>query len=147
MIITSNSVTFTGDQAREFARLARAMKHLGRGILMEPGGTFSANDGEPLPSESEIIAALAAAAVANQRSQLKPITARQLRLWLHGAGLLDELLALLAALPEPQRTTAQIEWEFSSSYERMHPLVIQLSGALGMNATDLDLTWRHAARL
>lgn len=146
MIITSNSVTFTGAQAREFARLARAMKHLGRGILMEPGGSYRAADGEPLPSGDEIAAALAAAALANQRSQLKPITARQLRLWLHGAGLLDQIPALIAALPEPQRTTAQIEWEFSSEYDRTHPLAIQLGTALGMTSADLDLAWRHAAR-
>ena len=147
MIITSNSVTFTGAQAREFARLSRAMKHLGRGILMEPGGTYHAADGEPLPGEDEITAALAAADLANKRSQLKTITARQLRLWLHGAGLLEAIPTLIAAMPEPQRTTAQIEWEFSSDYERTHPLVIQLGTALGMTSADLDLAWRHASRL
>lgn len=147
MTITENSVSFTGDQAREFSRLRKAMRHLGRALVMEPGGTYHALDGEPLPGEDQIAAALAAAAAASQRSRLKPITARQLRLWLHGAGLLEEIPSLIAALPEPQRTTAQIEWEFSISYERMHPLVVQLGTALGMQAADLDLAWTHAGRL
>lgn len=147
MIITSNSVSFTGDQARQFARLQKAMRHLGRALVMEPGGTYYALDGDPLPGEDQIAAAVEAAAAAARRSRLKPISARQLRLWLHGAGLLEEIPALIGALSEPQRTTAQIEWEFSASYERMHPLVIQLGTALGMSAADLDLAWTHAARL
>lgn len=147
MIITSNSVSFTGDPARQFARLQKAMRHLGRVLIMEPGGTYYALDGEPLPGEDQITAAVEAAAAAARRSRLKPISARQLRLWLHGAGLLEEIPALIAALPEPQRTTAQIEWEFSISYERLHPLVIQLGTVLGMSASDLDLAWTHAARL
>jgi hypothetical protein len=54
---------------------------------------------------------------------------------------------LIAALPEPQRTTAQIEWEFSTDYQREHPLVIQLGSALGMTSTDMDLAWQQAAGL
>lgn len=147
MIITEKSVSFTGEDALRFARLGKAMRHLGRALVMEPGGTYSALDGDPLPDESQITAAIAAAAAASARSRLNPISARQLRLWLHGAGLLDEVPALIAAMPEPQRTTAQIEWEFSSEYERSHPLVVQLGTALGMTAQDLDLAWTHAARL
>ena len=147
MTITSNSVSFTAEEARQFGRLQRAMRQLGRALVMEPGGSYYALDGEPLPDEAQIQAALTGAAAASARSRMKPITARQLRLWLHGAGLLDEIPNLLTALPEPQRTTAQIEWEFSSAYERTHPLVVQLGTSLGMTATDLDLAWAHAARL
>jgi hypothetical protein len=147
MIITANSVTFHGDQALAFARLQRAMRQLGRGLVMHPGGSYEAADGQPLPTEPQIAAAIAAADAARVRSQMKPVTARQLRLWLHGAGLLDEIPALIEAMPEPQKTTAQIEWEFSTQYERTHPLVIQLGTALGMTSADLDLAWRHASRL
>jgi hypothetical protein len=50
-------------------------------------------------------------------------------------------------MPEPQRTTAQIEWEFSSDYQRDHPLVTQLGAALGMTSADMDLAWKQAAGL
>jgi hypothetical protein len=147
MTITSNSVSMTGDTARQFARLSLAMRHMGRGLMMQPGGSYVSADGSPLPSEEQITAALAAAQKTRLRARQPAITARQLRLWLHGAGLLEQIPSLIAALPEPQRTTAQIEWEFSSDYQRDHPLVIQLGAALGMTSADMDLAWQQAAGL
>lgn len=147
MTITSNSVSMTGDTARQFARLSFAMRQMGRGLIMQPGGSYVSADGLPLPSEEQIATALAAAEKARLRAHLPSITARQLRLWLHGAGLLEQIPTLIAALPEPQRTTAQIEWEFSSDYQRDHPLVIQLGAALGMTSADMDLAWKQAAGL
>lgn len=147
MTITSNSVSMTGDTARQFLRLSFAMRQLGRGLIMQPGGSYIPADGLPLPSEEQITAALATAEQTRLRAHLPGITARQLRLWLHGAGLLEQIPALIAALPEPQRTTAQIEWEFSSDYQRDHPLVTQLGAALGMTSADMDLAWRQAAGL
>jgi hypothetical protein len=61
--------------------------------------------------------------------------------------LLEQIPSLITAMPEPQRTTAQIEWEFSSDYQRDHPLVIQLGAALGMTSADMDLAWKQAAGL
>jgi hypothetical protein len=145
MTITSNSVSMTGDTARQFARLSLAMRQMGRGLIMQPGGSYVSADGSPLPSEKQITTALAAAERTRLRTSLPAITARQLRLWLHGAGLLEQIPALIAALPEPQRTTAQIEWEFSSDYQRDHPLVTQLGAALGMTSADMDLAWKQAA--
>lgn len=145
--ITENSVSFSGEQALQFDRLHRAMRHLGRTLVMEPGGTYHALDGAALPDEVEITQALDQAATATRRSRLRSITRRQLRLWLHGAGLLDEIPTLIQALPEPQRTTAQIEWEDSTTYDRLHPLVLQFGQALGMTDADLDVAWQHAARL
>ena len=147
MTITSNSVSMTGDTARQFARLSFAMRQMGRGLIMQPGGSYVSADGLPLPSEEQIAAVLAAAEKARLRAHLPGITARQLRLWLHGAGLLQQIPTLIAALPEPQRTTAQIEWEFSSDYQRDHPLVTQLGAALGMTSADMDLAWKQAAGL
>jgi hypothetical protein len=147
MTITSNSVSMTGDMARQFARLSLAMRQMGRGLMMQPGGSYISADGSPLPSEEQIITALAAAERTRLRTSLPAITARQLRLWLNGAGLLEQIPALIAALPEPQRTTAQIEWEFSSDYQRDHPLVTQLGAALGMTSADMDLAWKQAAGL
>jgi len=147
MTITSNSVSMTGDTARQFLRLSLAMCQMGRGLIMQPGGSYIPADGLPLPSEDQITAALATAEQTRLRAHLPSITARQLRLWLHGAGLLEQIPTLIAALPEPQRTTAQIEWEFSNDYQRDHPLVTQLGAALGMTSADMDLAWRQAAGL
>ena len=54
---------------------------------------------------------------------------------------------LIAAMPEPQRTTAQIEWEFATDYQREHPVVKQLGTAFGMTSADMDLAWQQAAGL
>jgi hypothetical protein len=145
--ITSNSVSMTGEPARQFARLSLAMRKLGRELLMQPGGGYASADGTPLPSEEQIRAALVAEELSHTRARVPVISARQLRLWLHGAGLLEQIPMLIAALPEPQRTTAQIEWEFSTDYQREHPLVIQLGSALGMTSADMDLAWQQAAGL
>jgi hypothetical protein len=145
--ITSNSVSMTGEPARQFARLSLAMRKLGRELLMQPGGGYASADGTPLPSEEEIRVALVAEELFRTRARVPVISARQLRLWLHGAGLLEQIPSLIAALPEPQRTTAHIEWEFSTDFQREHPLVLQLGSALGMTSTDMDLAWQQAAGL
>jgi hypothetical protein len=145
--ITSNSVSMTGEPARQFARLSIAMRRLGRALLMQPGGGYVSADGAPLPSEEEICAALADEELSRTRALMPVISARQLRLWLHGAGLLEQIPMLIAAMPEPQRTTAQIEWEFSTEYQREHPLVKQLGTALRMTSADMDLAWHQAAGL
>jgi hypothetical protein len=38
--------------------------------------------------------------------------------------------AVLANLNEPQRTEAQIEWEYATRIERVHPLIDQLAAVL-----------------
>lgn len=68
------------------------------------------------------------------------VTRRQLRLWLvrHSVPL-SAVDAALAALPEPQRTEATIEWQDATQFERAHPLLRQLAGAvLGLDGAALD---------
>jgi carbon starvation protein CstA len=132
MTITSNSVSRTGEEAIQFARLSMAMRRMGRALMMEPGGSFRAADGNPLPSEAMIAETLGSAGKAPANARLPAISARQLRLWLHGAGLLEQIQPMIEAMPEPRRTPARIEWEYATSYEREHPLVVQLGEALGM---------------
>lgn len=143
--ISPQRTIISGDLAAQIARLRRAMKKQGRRLLVDLTGNVSAVDGQPLPS-AEQIEQLLASSVQTSRP-LAPITARQLRLWLAGAGILGEVEGLIAGLPEPQRTMAGIEWEFSISYERNHPLVIQLGTALGMTSQDLDTAWVNASKL
>ena len=68
------------------------------------------------------------------------ITARQLRLWLvRNSYTLAQVEALIDALPEPQRTEARIEWQDATQFERGHPLLRQLAGALlGLDGAALD---------
>ena len=76
------------------------------------------------------------------------VTRRQLRLWLvrHGYTL-AQVEALIEALPEPQRTEARIEWGDATQYERGHPLLRQLAGALlKLDKEELDATLDRAFR-
>jgi len=81
------------------------------------------------------------------------VTRRQLRLWLVRSGYtLAQVEALIDALPEPQRTEARIEWQDATQYERGHPLLRQLAGALlkldgAALDTALDQAFRQAAAL
>jgi len=66
------------------------------------------------------------------------ITPRQLRLALLRRGLLTNVESTVNALPEPQRTGALIEWEYSSHFLRTHPMVAAIAGALQISAETLD---------
>ena len=67
------------------------------------------------------------------------VTMRQARLALLGAGLLDDVDAAIAAIPDPaQRKAAQIEWEYSNEVQRQSQWVGDLASALGLNAAALD---------
>lgn len=75
------------------------------------------------------------------------ITPRQARLALLDAGMLTSVDAALASLPEPQKTSAQIEWEYATSVERNSPLVESLGSALGLTSTQIDGLFIQASKL
>lgn len=76
------------------------------------------------------------------------VTMRQARLALLGAGLLDDVGAAIAAIPDPvQRKAAQIEWEYAAIVERNSPLIQQLAPALGMTEAQMDELFATAAGL
>ena len=76
------------------------------------------------------------------------ITMRQARLALLRAGLLDNVNAAIAAIPdETQRRAAQIEWEYAAIVERNSTLVQQLAPALGMTEAQMDELFATAAGL
>jgi len=105
-------------------------------------------DGLPMPSSAEMAATQVEALVifdAQRSSSLPPITRRQLRLWLHRAGLLSSVPTLLASLSEPAKSEALIEWADAAVFERHHPLVIQFATALGLTDTQLNQVWITAA--
>ena len=75
------------------------------------------------------------------------VTMRQARLTLLGAGLLAGVEAAIDALPEPQKSAARIEWDYSSEVHRTKPFVATLAGALSLTDTQLDNLFTQAAAL
>ena len=76
------------------------------------------------------------------------VTMRQARLALLGAGLLDDVDAAIAAIPDPaQRKAAQIEWEYATVIERNSPLATSLAAGLGLTAADIDALFEAASRI
>jgi hypothetical protein len=89
------------------------------------------------PSESQL---------AEVRSH-RVCTMRQARLALHQAGLLSQIDSTIAAMDEPDRTTAQIEWEYATEVKRTWPWVISLGTALGLTETQIDELFALASTL
>ena len=76
------------------------------------------------------------------------VTMRQARLALLNAGLLDDVEAAIAAIPdETQRRAAQIEWEYAAIVERNSALIQQLAPALGLTEAQMDELFATAAGL
>lgn len=75
------------------------------------------------------------------------VTMRQARLALLGAGKLDQVVTAIAALPEPTRTAAQVEWEYSNEVQRHNGIVSQLGPALGLTDAQIDGLFMAAAAL
>lgn len=76
------------------------------------------------------------------------VTMRQARLALLRAGLLDNVAAAIAAIPdETQRRAAQIEWEYAAIVERNSALIQHLAPALGLTEAQMDELFATAAGL
>ena len=80
--------------------------------------------------------------------KIPSVTARQLRLWLLSRGrALSEVDDAIEALPVGVREPARIEWEYSTSYERAHPLIESIGDALGFTDVEIDEGFPEAAAL
>lgn len=75
------------------------------------------------------------------------VSARQARLALLNAGLLDGAEAALEALPSPQREAALIEWEYATEIRRDHTLIAAIAAALSLTEPQVDDLFRSAASL
>lgn len=75
------------------------------------------------------------------------VTMRQARLALLAAGMLPAVEAAIAALPEPDKTAAQITWEFAATVDRWFGMVPALAAALGMTDAQIDTLFIEAAKL
>jgi hypothetical protein len=97
-------------------------------------------------SEAEYEQALADEMTA-RRAKLK-CTARQARLALIDAGLLESVPSAIASIEDATaRAKAEVEWEYASHIERLSPWVIQLGGALGLDDDGLDQLFQVASGL
>jgi len=72
-------------------------------------------------------------------------TARQIRLALLDAGLLDSIQTAFADLAEPMKTKAQIEWEYATEIDKNSPLIQKLYPKLGLTEEQLDNLFVAAA--
>ena len=83
------------------------------------------------------------------RANMPTLTARQLRLGLVGAGFsLAQVDAALDAIEDEQaKAVAEIEWQYATQFERMHPLIAQVGGAFGLTPEQIDGMWQAAMEL
>lgn len=65
-------------------------------------------------------------------------SARQIRLALLDAGLLDSVTTAFADLTEPLKSKAQIEWEYATEIDKNSPLIRALYPKLGLTEEQLD---------
>jgi len=77
----------------------------------------------------------------------RSVTMRQARLALLGAGKLALVQPAINALAEPQKSAAQIEWDYSNEVHRQQPFVLQMGAALGLDSAALDSLFIAAAKL
>lgn len=86
---------------------------------------------------------------AEKRAAMPLLTARQFRLGLIEGGVdLAEVEAAIAAISDPsERQKAQVEWEYATQFERLHPLVVQVSSALDLTPEQVDAMWSAATSL
>lgn len=75
------------------------------------------------------------------------VTMRQARLALLQFGLYQQVLDAIANLPEPQKTAAEIEWEYAGYVERTSAFTQSLALALGLTEQDLDSLFTLAGSL
>lgn len=79
---------------------------------------------------------------------LPDVTPRQIRQALILSGIsLAAIDAALDALPEPTKSLARTEWEYSISFQRSRPLVAQVGQMLGWTSAQLDALWQLAGTL
>lgn len=126
---------------------------LGRGWTRTAVDTMTCEDGTALIVGVDWTDEQAAQAVSEcvwqQQRALIPesVDMAQARLALLGAGLLSSVDDAIAAMPEPERSAAQIEWEFRATVRRDSSLVAYLSTAIGLTGEQVDALFVSACRM
>lgn len=67
------------------------------------------------------------------------ISARQLRSALILKGIqLSTIDAVIDSLPDPQRSLAKVDWEYSTNFYRQNSMINQLAGAMQLTSEQVD---------
>lgn len=99
-------------------------------------------------SDAVWAAKLAVYAKAPVAPVLPDVTPRQIRQALIISGVsMAQIDSAIAQLPEPTKSMAQIEWEYSTAFQRNRPLVAAVASLLGWTNDQLDQLWQLARSL
>lgn len=80
--------------------------------------------------------------------EIPSVTPRQIRQALILSGITRQQVEDgLNSLPEPQKSLALVEWEYSLIFDRGNDLVSQVAAMLGWNEDQLDQLWIFAGKL
>lgn len=81
-------------------------------------------------------------------TEFPDVTPRQIRQALILSGVsMSQITDALNTLPEPMKSLANAEWEYSNSFQRTRPLVASVGQMLGWSSTQLDALWKFAGSL
>ncbi len=83
------------------------------------------------------------------RAKMPRLTARQFRLGLLAAGHTPaEVTQALGAMQAgQQKETAEIEWEYATTFSRTDPLIAIVGTAIGLGDAQIDVMWAGAAQI
>lgn len=115
---------------------AEALAGIEGGKLVSIAGGFKLIDPPPVDNEGGT----------NTDVLTMPITRRQLRLTLVRNSIpLASVDGAIAAMPEGlPKEEAQIEWADASTFNRNHPTLLLIAGALGLTEAQIDAMWAEA---
>lgn len=81
-------------------------------------------------------------------TEVPDVTPRQIRQALILSGIsLSQIDSALDSLPEPIKSLAKAEWEYSNSFQRTRPLVSSVGQMLGWTNAQVDALWKLAGSL
>lgn len=79
---------------------------------------------------------------------VKPLTRRQFKLTLLNHNLLDKVDVVISAIEDPVlKMRAKIEFEDSTTFERLNPTLAELYKAMGISESKLDSMWEEGLKL
>lgn len=79
---------------------------------------------------------------------LPDVTPRQIRQALTLTGITEQQIdEAINSFPEPIKTMATIEWQYSTMFQRTRPLVLEVQQILEWTDEQVDALWKLAASL
>ncbi|MCV0378993.1 hypothetical protein [Nitratireductor sp.] len=83
------------------------------------------------------------------RASMRALSARQLRLGLIANGItLASVQAAIDGIADPTaREIAQVEWDYATTFERTHSLILQIGTALNLTPEEIDVMWSASISL